>query len=67
MSDDCKIYVGFLSYLINNESFKEYFNGIGDVVEGECFWKRSCFILRYDMLIWLISVFFVLCIVKNFI
>lgn len=37
MSEDCKIYVGFLSYLISNEIFKEYFEIIGGVVEGECF------------------------------
>ena len=35
MSDDCKIYVGSLSYSTDNDSLADHFKQIGDVVEGE--------------------------------
>lgn len=37
MADDCKIYVGSLSYQTSNESLSEHFRQIGEVVDGE--WK----------------------------
>ena len=35
MGDDCKIYVGSLSYVTCNESLKSHFEQIGAVAEGE--------------------------------
>lgn len=35
MTDDCKIYVGSLSYQTNNDGLAHHFEKIGEVVEGE--------------------------------
>ena len=35
MTDDCKVYVGSLSYSTTNESLAEHFSKIGEVSEGE--------------------------------
>lgn len=35
MTDDCKIYVGSLSYQTSNEGLAQHFQQIGEVVDGE--------------------------------
>ena len=37
MGDDCKIYVGSLSYQTDDNSLSEHFRQIGNVLEGEFF------------------------------